>query len=74
MINIEKLPEYLRHDIEMVEKYDFKSSTVYDCYLDELWGSINMCWTEGIINWNEAEELRKKYYWNNLSKGEEENA
>lgn len=69
MINIEKLPEYLKHDIEMVEKYSFKSSTVYDCYLDE----INMCWNEGIINWNEAEELRKKYYWNNLSKGEEEN-
>ena len=71
MINIEKLPKYLKHDIEMVEKYSFKSSTVYDCYLDELWGSINMCWNEGIINWNEAEELRKKYYWNNLSKGEE---
>lgn len=55
----------------MVEKYDRKTSTVYDCYLDELWGSINACWADGVISWSDAEELREKYYWNNLSKGEE---
>ena len=71
MMDINNLPNYLKHDIEMVEKYSRKTSTVYDCYLDELWGSINSCWADGIISWNEAEVLRKKYYWNNLSKGEE---
>lgn len=71
MININSLPQYLRHDIEMVEKYDRLTSTVYDCYLDELWGSINACWADGVISLGDAEELREKYYWNNLSKGEE---
>lgn len=71
MIDVSSLPKYLRHDIEMVEKYDRKTSTVYDCYLDELWGSINACWADGVISWSDAEELREKYYWNNLSKGEE---
>ena len=65
-MKIEELPEYLRHDIEMVEKYDRNTSTVYDCYLCELWGSINSC---GTISPAEAEELRQKYYWKNLSKG-----
>lgn len=68
-MNIDKLPKYLRHDIEMVEKYDRTTSTVYDCLLDELWGSINACWSDGIISDSEAEELRNKYYWNNLDKG-----
>lgn len=71
MIDINKLPKYLQHDIEMVEKYDRVTSTVYDCYLDELWGSINSCWADGIISWGDAEELRKKYYWDNLAKGVE---
>ena len=38
MININKLPMYLKKDIENVKKYNQTASTVYDCYLDELWG------------------------------------
>lgn len=70
-MNISNLPEYLKHDIEMVEKYDRKNCSVYDCYLDELWGSINSCMTDGVISPNEAEELRQKYYWKNMDKGGE---
>ena len=73
MIDITKLPEYLRKDIEMVEKYDRTTSSVYDCYLDEVWGSINSCWADGIISLSDAEELRKKYYWDNILKGVEKN-
>lgn len=71
MVDISKLPKYLKKDIENVEKYNWTTSKVYDCYLDELWGSINACWADGVISWNDAEELRKKYYWNNLSKNRE---
>lgn len=65
----DKLPEYLKHDIEMVEKYDFKTSSVYDCYLMELYASINVCMCDGIVSDEEAEELRKKYFYKNLDKG-----
>lgn len=63
------MPEYLKHDIEMVEKYDFKTSSVYDCYLMELYASINVCMCDGIVSDEEAEELRKKYFDKNLDKG-----
>ena len=69
---INNLPEYLKHDIEMVEKYDRKTSSFYDCYLDELWGSINSCLhNDNLISESQAEELREKYFWVNLDKGAE---
>lgn len=68
-MKIEDLPKYLKNDIEMVEKFSRQTSTVYDCYLGELWGSINSCMCDGVISPAEAEELRQKYYWKNLSKG-----
>lgn len=71
MLYLEKLPKYLKHDIEMIEKYDRKTSSLYDCYLEELWGSINACMYDGVISPAEAENLRQNYYWKNLSKGEE---
>lgn len=67
-MNISKLPKYLKNDIEMVEKYD-RTCSIYDCYLDELWGSINSCMSDGLISPAEAEELRQKYYWKNIDKG-----
>lgn len=30
MVDINKLPKYLRKDIENVEKYDWTTSTVYE--------------------------------------------
>lgn len=63
------MPEYLKHNIEMVEKYDFKTSSVYDCYLMELYASINVCMCDRIVSDEEAEELRKKYFDKNLDKG-----
>lgn len=53
----------------MVEKYDFKTSSVYDCYLMELYASINVCMCDRIVSDEEAEELRKKYFDKNLDKG-----
>ncbi|WP_177162410.1 hypothetical protein [uncultured Fusobacterium sp.] len=69
-MDINSLPEYLKNDIEMVEKYSNATISIYDCYLDELWGSINSCLADGKITPVEAEELRQKFYWKNLSKGE----
>lgn len=68
-----KLPKYLLKDLEMVEKYDFKTSTVYDCYLMEFYASLNMCQGEGIITMEEAKYLRDKYFFNNLEKGMDKN-
>lgn len=67
---IKNLPQYLKKDIEIVEKFSRKTSSVYDCYLEELWGSINSCMCDGVISQAEAEELRQQYYWKNLAKGE----
>lgn len=72
MKKLEDLPKYLRHDLEQVEKYSWKNSTVYDCLLDEVWGSINACWCDGVISWDEAEELRERYYWSKFSREGEE--
>lgn len=65
-----RLPKYLLDDIERVKNYDRKCH-FYDCYLDEVYGSINMCQCEGIINPNEGDYLREKYYFGLLDKGVE---
>lgn len=65
----ENLPQYLKNDIENIEKYSFKTSDVYDCYLDELYGSINSCQWDGIISIEQADYLRKKYLEPNFNKG-----
>lgn len=67
----EQLPQYLKHDIENVEKYSFKTSTVYDCYLNEVYGSINACQWDGVISIEQADYLRKKYWEGNYEKGRE---
>lgn len=63
------LPQYLKNDIENVEKYSFATSSMYDCYLDELYGSINSCQWDGVISIEQAEYLRKKYLDANFNKG-----
>ncbi len=68
-VDIKNLPKYLREDIERVEKYDRSTSTVYDCFLAEVWGSINLVQTEGIVSPDDAEWLRKEYFYKNLDKG-----
>ena len=65
-----KLPEYLKHDIKMVENYDWKNK-LYDCYLDELYGSINSCQWDGVISIEQANELREIFLYKNMSKGRE---
>lgn len=64
----EHLPKYLKYDIEMVEKYSFKTSSVYDCYLNEVYGSINACQWDGVISVEQADYLRKKYWEGNFEK------
>lgn len=64
-----QLPPYLQHDIDMVEKNDFTTTNLYDCYLDELYGSINSCQWDGVISIEQADYLRKKYWEANVEKG-----
>ena len=59
------LPEYLKHDIEEYKKKkDDKSCTYIDCPQDEIYGSINSAFIDGIITQEFADYLRKKYVFN----------
>lgn len=66
-ILLNKLPKYLKDDIERVEKFD-RTDHFYDCYLDEVYGSINSALCDGIISIDEANYLRKHYFYDNLDK------
>lgn len=41
----------------------------YDCYLDEVYGSINSALCDGAISSDEADYLRKHYFFDILDKG-----
>lgn len=59
------LPEYLALDLQRVKDNDW-SDSLYDCYLEELWGSINSAFYDETITPEQADYLRDKYYFSNL--------
>lgn len=65
---INKLPKYLKDDINRVMNFDRKDP-FYDCYLDEVYGSINSALCDGAISSDEADYLRKHYFFDILDKG-----
>lgn len=67
-IRYEVLPKYLRNDLILVEQYDRKGP-IYDCYLDEVYSSINSAMCDGIISLSDADNLRKVFYFDNMDKG-----
>lgn len=54
------LSESLQKDLDRVKNSDINDS-LYDCYLDELYGSINSAMVENEISKEHAAYLRKKY-------------
>jgi len=67
-------PPYLKHDIEQVKKYrNDPTCRVFDCLLDEVYGSVNSALYDGEITEEQATYLRDKYYWlKDISNEEEE--
>ena len=59
------LPKYLEDDLMMVKTYSWNDS-LFDCYLDELYGSINSAYTDDRISKDCADYLRNKYFFGNL--------
>lgn len=65
------LPGYLQEDLDRVKANSWESSGLYDCYLDELYGSINGALYSNEITEEQAVYLRDKYFFGNLP-GEDE--
>lgn len=55
------LPHYLQHDIDVYLKGRKENSSLIDCMLDEIYGSINSAEVDGEITHEQAAYLRKKY-------------
>ena len=59
------LPKYLEDDFIMVKTHSWDAS-LFDCYHDELYGSINSAYTDDRISKECADYLRNKYFFGNL--------
>lgn len=55
------LPKYLQHDIDALIRGEEESSSLLDCLLDEVYGSINSAFWDNEITQEQAEYLREKY-------------
>ncbi|NBK96871.1 MAG: hypothetical protein EOM50_02415 [Erysipelotrichia bacterium] len=55
------LPKYLEKDIEQLLNGINNDDSLLDCMLDELYGSINSAFWDGIISEKHARHLREKY-------------
>lgn len=55
------LPTYLQKDIDALKKGVAENSSLLDCLLDEVYGSINSAYWDQTITEEQATYLRKKY-------------
>lgn len=55
------LPKYLGNDINALLKGIKENSTLLDCLMDEVYGSINSAYWDGQISEEHANHLREKY-------------
>ena len=55
------LPKYLGNDINVLLKGIKENSTLLDCLMDEVYGSINSAYWDGQISEEHANHLREKY-------------
>lgn len=63
---IKTLPLYLQNDINnLVNELKKEKSTIIDCLMDEVYGSINSAYYDNEITKEEADYLRSKYYFGN---------
>ena len=71
-IFLKTLPPYLQKDINnLIKELKKNESTILDCLLDEVYGSINSALYDNEITKEEAEYLRNKYYFNCGNIGDE---
>ena len=57
------LPGFLYEAIKDYRKAIRKDSTLIDCYSDQLNSSINVAEVENLISKEQADRLRKRYFW-----------
>lgn len=57
------LPGFLLDSIVQYRKAIRKDSTMLDCYSDQLNSSINVAEVENLISTEQANRLRKRYFW-----------
>lgn len=62
------LPKYLGNDINALLKGIKENSTLLDCLMDEVYGSINSAYWDGQISEEHANHLREKYLLLNFRK------
>ena len=55
------LPKYLENDIKALLKGIKENSTLLDCLMDEVYGSINGAYWDEQISEEHADHLREKY-------------
>ena len=55
------IPAFLAESIKNMKKAKRNKTSLFDCYLDEINSSINVCEVESIISKEHADYLRKKY-------------
>ena len=60
MYDIE-LPLYLENDIQQLLSGIKNNDSLLDCLLDEVYGSINCAFWDGMITKKQADHLRNKY-------------
>ena len=70
---LKTLPVYLQKDINnLIEELKKPSSTIIDCLVDEVYGSINSAYYDNEITKKTADYLRQKYFWDVLNGGEDD--
>ena len=57
------MPSFLSESINDYRKAIRKDSTLIDCYSDQLNSSINVAEVENLISKEQADRLRKRYFW-----------
>ncbi len=64
---IKTLPLYLQNNINnLAKELKKEKSTIIDCLVDEVYGSINSAYYDNEITKEEANYLRNKYYFDVL--------
>lgn len=61
IVDEEKLPAYLVHDIEEWKNKTEKNRHIWDCLWGELYGNINSAQWDNVITKEQADYLRDKY-------------
>ena len=56
-----EVPLFLQESLDRLKKAKRNKNSLFDCYLDEVNSSINVCEIENMISKEHADYLRKKF-------------